>query len=50
MRNTRDGSSSKTSDEENCALAAKAKSGEEKGSLSESSSSNDGKKVEKSKV
>ena len=37
-------------DEENCALASKAKKGKEKGSLSESSSSNDGKKVDKSKV
>ena len=49
-RNTRDGSSSKASDEENCALAAKAKKGKEKVSLSEFSSSNDGKKVDKSKV
>ena len=49
-RNTRDGSSSKASDEENCALAAKAKKGKEKVSLSESSSSNDGKKVDKAKV
>ena len=46
-RNTRDGSSSKASGEENCALAAKAKKGKEKGSLFESTSSNDGKKVEK---
>jgi len=49
-RNNRDRSSSKASDEENCALAAKAKKGKEKGYLSESSSSNDGKKVDKSKV
>ena len=48
-RSTRDGSSSKH-DEENCALASKAKKGKEKVSLSESSSSNDGKKVDKSKV
>ena len=47
-QNTRDGSSSKALDEENCALAAKQK--KEKVSLSESSSSNDGKKVDKSKV
>jgi len=37
-------------DEENCALASKAKKGKEKVSLFESSSSNDGKKVDKSKV
>lgn len=46
---TRD-SSSCMHDEENCALVSKAKKGKEKGSLSKSSSSNDGKKVEKSKV
>jgi len=49
-QNTRDGSSSKAPDEENFSLAAKAKKGKEKGSLSKSSSSNDGKKVDKSKV
>jgi len=37
-------------DEENCALASKAKKGKGKVSLSKSSSSNDGKKVDKSKV
>src|ERR1700728_1413832 len=48
-RSTRDSSSS-MHDEENCALAIKAKKGKEKVSLSESSSSNDGKKGDKSKV
>ena len=48
--NTRDKSSSKASNEENCTLATKAKKGKEKVSLSKSSSSNDGKKVDKSKV
>jgi len=48
-RSTRDGSSS-MEDEENCALTSKAKKGKEKVSLSESSSSNGGKKVDKSKV
>ena len=48
-RSTRD-SSSCMYDEENCALASKVKKGKEKGSFSESSSSNDGKKVGKSKV
>jgi len=37
-------------DEENCALASKAKKGKEKVSLFESCSSNDGKKVDNSKV
>ena len=46
---TRDSSSS-MHDEENYALASKAKKGKEKVSLSESSSTNDGKKVDKSKV
>eukprot|EP00253_Pinus_taeda_P010483 PITA_10483 len=46
---TKDGSSS-MEDEENCALASKAKKGKEKVSLSESSSSNGGKKVDKSKL
>ena len=48
-RSTRDSSSS-MHDEENCALVSKAKKGKGKVSLSESSSSNDGKKVDKSKV
>ena len=48
-RSTRDSSSS-MHDEENCALASKVKKGKEKGCLSESSSSNDGKKVDKLKV
>ena len=46
---TRDGSSS-MQDEENCALSSKVKKGKEKVSLSESCSSNDGKKVDKVKV
>jgi len=37
-------------DEENCALASKAKKGKEKDSLSNSSSSHCGKKFDKSKV
>ena len=48
-RCTRDSYSS-MHDEENCALASKAKKGKGKFSLSESSSSNDGNKVDKSKV
>ena len=48
-RSTRDSSSS-MHDEEKCALASKAKKGKEKVSLSESNSSNDGQKVDKSKV
>jgi len=48
-QSTRDGSSS-MEDEENCALASKAKEGKEKVSLSESNSSNGGNKVEKLKV
>ena len=48
-RSTKD-SSSCMHDEDNCALVSKVKKGKEKGSLSESSSSNDGKKVDKSKV
>ena len=48
-RSTRDSSSS-MHDEENCALASKVKKGKEKVSLFESNSSNDGKKVDKSKV
>jgi len=46
---TRDGSSF-MEDEENCALASKAKKGKEKVSLSKSNSSNGGKKVDKSKM
>ena len=48
-RSTRDSSSS-MHDEENCALASKAQKEKEKVSLSESNSSNEGKKVDKSKV
>jgi len=48
-RRTRDSSSS-MQDEENCALASKAKKGKEKVSLFESCSSSDGKKVDKAKV
>ena len=48
-RSTKDSSSS-MHDEENSALASKVKKGKEKVSLFESSSSNDGKKVDKSKV
>ena len=48
-RSTKDSSSS-MHDEENCALVSKVKKGKEKVSLSESNSSNDGKKVDKSKV
>ena len=48
-RSTRDSSSS-MKDEENCALASKVKKGKGKVSLSKSNSSNDGKKVDKSKV
>eukprot|EP00253_Pinus_taeda_P026878 PITA_26878 len=47
-RSTKDGSSSKQDDEENLALASKAKKG--KGKASQSKSSHGGKKVEKSKV
>eukprot|EP00253_Pinus_taeda_P036550 PITA_36550 len=43
-------SSSSMHDEENCALAIKAKKGKEKVSLSKASSSNEGKKVDKLKV
>ena len=49
-RSTRDGSSSKQHDEENLVLASKAKKGKEKDSLSKSSSSQGGKKFDKSKV
>jgi len=48
-RSTRDGSSSKD-DEENLALANKARKGKEKDSQPKSSSSHCGKKIEKSKV
>jgi len=48
-RSTRDGSSSKE-DEENCALASKAKKGKEKDSHPKSISSYGGKKFDKSKV
>ena len=48
-RSTRDGSSS-MQDEENCALASKAKKGKGNVSLSKSSSSSGGKKLDKSKV
>ena len=49
-RSTRDGSSSKHDDEENIALASKARKGKEKYSHSKSNSSHGGKKIEKSKV
>ena len=48
-RRTRDSSSS-MHDEENCALVSKEKKGKGKVSFSKSSSSNDGKKVDKAKV
>lgn len=47
-RSTRDGSSSKQDDEENIALASKAKKG--KGKASQSKSSHGGKKFDKTKV
>eukprot|EP00253_Pinus_taeda_P023681 PITA_23681 len=47
-RSTRDGPSSKQDDEENLALASRAKKG--KGKVSQSKSSHGGKKVDKSKV
>ena len=49
-RNTRDGSSSKNDDEENLALASKARKGKGKASHSKSNSSHGGKKNDKSKV
>eukprot|EP00253_Pinus_taeda_P010636 PITA_10636 len=49
-RSTRDGSSSKNDDEENLALASKARKGKGKASHSKSNSSHGGKKVDKSKV
>ena len=49
-RRTRDGSSSKQDDEENLALASKARKGKGKESHAKSSSSHGGKKFNKSKV
>ena len=49
-RNTRDGSSSKTDDEENCALAIKAKKGKGKYSRSNLDSYHGGKKKDMMKV
>jgi len=49
-RNTRDGSSSKTDDEENCALAIKAKKRKGKYSHSKSDSCHGGKKKDMTKV
>eukprot|EP00253_Pinus_taeda_P022791 PITA_22791 len=49
-RSTRDGSSSKQDDEENLALATKARKGKGKALHSKSSSSHGGKKFDKSKV
>eukprot|EP00253_Pinus_taeda_P025351 PITA_25351 len=49
-RSTRDGSSSKHDDEENIALASKARKGKGKASHSKSISSHGGKKIDKSKV
>jgi len=49
-RNTRDGSSSKTNDEENCALVIKARKGKVKISCSKSYSYHGGKKKDISKV
>src|ERR1700755_3395342 len=49
-RSTRDGSSSKNDDEENLALASKARKGKGKASHSKSNSSHGRKKVDKSKV
>ena len=49
-RNTRDGSSSKTDDEENCALAGKEKKGKGKKSYSKSKTSKEGNKCDMSKV
>eukprot|EP00253_Pinus_taeda_P009283 PITA_09283 len=49
-RSTRDGSSSSKQDEENCALASKAKKGGEKDSHPKSSSAHGGRKFDKSKV
>ena len=49
-QNTRDGSSSKIDDEENCALAGKAKKGKGKKSYSKSKSGKEGKKCDMSIV
>ena len=49
-RNTRDGSSSKNDDEENCALAIKARKGKGKISRSKSDSYHGGKKKDMRKV
>jgi len=49
-RNTRDGSSSKTDDEENCALASKERKGKGKISHSKSYSYHGGKKKDMKKV
>lgn len=49
-RSTRDGSSSKQDDEENLALASKARKGKGKASHSKSNSSHGGKKIDKSKL
>ena len=49
-KSTKDGSSSKHDDEENLALASKARKGKGKASHSKSSSSHGGKKIEKYKV
>ena len=49
-RNTRDGSSSKIDDEENCALYGKPKKGKGKKSYSKSKSGKEGKKHDMSKV
>ena len=49
-RNTRDGSSSKTDDEENCALSIKARKGKGKISHSKSDSYHGGKKKDMMKV
>eukprot|EP00253_Pinus_taeda_P020201 PITA_20201 len=49
-QNTRDGSSSKNDEEENCALAGKAKKGQRKSSHSKSDSSQGSKKKDVSKI
>ena len=49
-RNTRDGCSSKTNDEENCALIGKAKKGKGKKSYSKSEFGKEGKKHDMSRV
>ena len=50
IRRTRDGSSSKQDDEENLALASKARKGKGKASHPKSGSSHGGNKIDKSKV